>query len=611
MAVTVTISTDEGGTVEVYRGRTEAPAAHDPGREVTAEVDLERWAGKLARLDIRGEVLQEDSASLPVGHVAVRAELVRPEGARPIHFIGWQNDGSEGFHLGTVGSPAFVAPIEADSPFFCGAGGLLWYVLRIPDEAVLRVAFAPVRTKNVSKSLRQFVGGRRARWMPPRAAVPPQEERLPDVFIYLIDALRPDHLGCYGYSRRTSPSIDAFAAESVVYEQAQTAYSSTRGSVATMFTGLYPCAHGTIHKKDGLAEWPVLLSEALQETGYRTCLISATGMVAERMGFNQGFDDFVVDSLASPERLNSRAAAVLNELPAAQPVLMYVHTIEPHAPYAPEPSSLRLFDRGIPGRCDGTREAIHAAGNLYPDLSAYDIEHMIDLYDAEVFDNDRGFGAFLELLKRTGRFENSLIVLVADHGEAFAEHDTLQHGNNLNRELLHVPLVVRLPQGRLSGTRVTQRVSLVDLYPTILAQTGAAPELDYGLPGRDLVQMASEPSAASSRPIFAELSFHDNNMLDLVAVLDADGFKRVVDMSVVPGAKATERSVGLWNTRVDPDEQEDLTQSLPVRAAYDEQLIAQYLATQRNWGGKERRAAPQVELTDELRENLRALGYLD
>jgi arylsulfatase len=616
MAVTVTVSTDEGDVAEVYRTRTSVLGAGGPGEDVTAWIDLGRWAGKLARLDIRGEVLQDDSSRLPAGHVAVRAEVVGPDGARPIQFVGWQNGGSEPFHLGTIGSPASVAPIGADSPFFCGAGGLLWYVLRIPDGAVLRLALDPVMAEELAENPRHFVPNVRTGWMtalrPPSSLVEP--ERPPDMFIYLIDALRPDHLGCYGYSRETSPSIDAFAAEAVVYEQAQTAYSSTRGSVATIFTGLYPCTHGAVHEKDGLAEWPVLLSEVLQESGYGTSLISATGMVGQRMGFNQGFDEFVVDHLASPERVNSYAAAVLNRQPADQPVFMYLHTIEPHAPYAPEPSSLRLFDRGIPGTCDGTREAIHAAcewGSLHPELSVDDIEHLVDLYDAEILDSDRGFGAFLELLKRTGRFEHALIVLVADHGEAFGEHDTLQHGNNLNRELLHVPLIIRLPQGRMAGTRVEQRVSLVELYPTILAQAGVAPKLDYGLPGRDLIRVTSERHRGPSRPIFAELSFLDNNVLDLVAVLDADGFKRVVDMSVVSGAKATERSVGLWDTVADPDEQEDLTQSLPVRAAYDEQLIAQYLATQRHWSGKERRAAPQVELTEELREHLRALGYLD
>jgi arylsulfatase A-like enzyme len=203
-------------------------------------------------------------------------------------------------------------------------------------------------------------------------------------------------------------------------------------------------------------------------------------------------------------------------------------------------------------------------------------------------------------------------VLVADHGESFAEHDTLQHGRSLSREELNVPLIIRFPEARFAGHRVRERVSLVDLFPTILSQAGVAADLRYPLPGLDLAAVASEPMRHSSRVIHAEVSHSETNKLDLVAVIDEDGYKRTLDMSVAPGEFAARRTVGLWDTNADPGEKADLTESLPVRAAYDEQLIARWLVEQSNWRGASMSyRRPVVGMTDELRDSLRALGYVD
>ena len=215
------------------------------------------------------------------------------------------------------------------------------------------------------------------------------------------------------------------------------------------------------------------------------------------------------------------------------------------------------------------------------------------------------------MIRAAGRFENALIVLVADHGESFGEHDTLQHGNHLNQEELHVPLIVRFPQGQFAGVRVSQPVGLIDVFPTILRQTGTSPRLSYPIPGVDLTTHAAAPGSVPRRYIFAEHSIYDANTLDIVGVIDEDGYKRTVDMAVTPTSRATEKSIGLWDTRGDAGEQADLTATLPLRAAYDEQLIAQWLLIQQQSrdslvSGR----APSLEMTDYLRKDLRALGYL-
>ncbi|MBN1459069.1 MAG: sulfatase, partial [Armatimonadetes bacterium] len=432
----------------------------------------------------------------------------------------------------------------------------------------------------------------------------------PDVFIYLIDALRADHLGCYGYARDTSPAMDEFASAATWYADANTAATWTRPSVATVMTGLYPSVHGAMHITEALAEWPVLLPEMLSAHGYATWTVTTNGHTTEKWGFKQGYDGMVYGNMESAEWVNDQVGTILADIKKDQPVFMFLHTIEPHAPYAPEGKSLELFDRGFEGSCDGSLEALDALGGLNPDVSEADVEHLIDRYDADVFEADKAFREFLDLLKQFDRFDNALIILVSDHGESFLEHDTLQHSCNLNQEEMHIPLIMRFPHGRLGGVRVRQRASLIDILPTVLAEVGVAPDVWYPLPGMDLAHFATQPRASRDRPVYAEVSWHEANHLDLVAVIDEDGYKRTLDVSVDPGEFATKKSLGLWDTASDPKERQDLSSSMSVRAAYDEQLLAKWLLAQTECRTAQAEAPATVEITDEMREELQALGYL-
>ncbi|NIM07431.1 MAG: sulfatase-like hydrolase/transferase, partial [Armatimonadetes bacterium] len=468
--------------------------------------------------------------------------------------VGWKNETPRTAHPGSIGCLAFVAPGESEHPFVYSEEGSLWHVFRVPEKAALHISFKPVLPGDVKGDPQPFVPSIRAGWALSDKSATRNSARPPDVFIYLIDALRADHLGCYGYSRDTSPNIDAFADEAVLYEQAHAASTSTRPSVSTLQTGLYPASHGVIRlHKDVLAKWPVLQAEVLQESGYATCFVTCSGMLRQRFGFEQGIESFSLKGLATSDWACAQAARFLTSRKPEQPVWVYVHTIEPHSPYAPKPASLRRFDRGFDGACDGSRDALHKAGNFDPNLSADDLEHLIDLYDGEVFDSDTGFGEFLELLKRSGRFENALIILVADHGEAFAEHDTLQHGNNLNQEQLQVPLIIKFPASQNAGLRIKERVSLADIFPTVMARARPGLWLKYQLTGVDLAAVA-QSGLNPPRRIYAQLSPFEENNLDLLAIIDEDGFKRVLNMSVGTDVKPTERSVGLWDLNSDPDE---------------------------------------------------------
>jgi len=622
MRVSITISTDDQGPTEVYRKQVFFSSRRTPRPVVTADIDLSRWAGRLIRFDVQGEVERRILAEGALGYPGCSAALADAAGSRPIEFVGYKSDHETRFHIGDIGCLAYVAPVEADPPFVFATQENLWHAMRVPEGARLLLSLTPVLDSDLGwvvlhtrLSARPEVFVPRQDSPPASLIAPPRPDgagRPPDVFVYLIDALRADHLGCYGYDRETSPEIDAFAASAARYEQAQTSASWTRPAVATLLTGLYPSLHGVMHSQtDKLDEWPVLLSEALHDAGYSTWSLTTNGNSSEALGFDQGYDGFTFSARDAAEWVNGGVERILSGLGSDRPVFMYVHTLEPHLPYTPKPESFRRFDRGLNGACDGSLESIDRVGRLNPEVTEEDVGYLMDLYDAEVFEADRGFAGFLDVLRRAGRLENSLIVLVSDHGESFLEHATLGHGHNLNQEEMRVPLIIRFPAREFDGVSVNEQVSLVDVFPTVLRQAGVSVELSYALPGRDITPGSLQfvPSAASR--LYAEVSKWEQNPLDLVGVIDEDGYKRVFDMSEISGFMATESSIGLWDTGADPSEQNDLATSLPVRAAYDEQIVARWLVLQR----ESRNAAapgapPRAAMSDELRRELQALGYL-
>ena len=611
MSATVSLSTDENGVVAVAGARSllSDDGDHRPLSQV--EFDVGQWAGQLVRLEVDGNVTHRLGPAGSTGSVACAAELLDESGTKALEFAGWQRGSEINLHTGPAGPHALDAGPDGDTRFAAAATGTLWHVFRATPGARVRVLLKPVLPQDLSGRPSPFVPDNLPVASPPPRHPAQDKQRPPDVFIYLIDALRADHLGCYGYHRETSPFIDSFAAQCTLYENAHTAATWTLPSVATLLSGLHGTVHGAMHTCDRLADWPVLLPEMLHSAGYVTRCITANVSVTAETGFDQGYDEFIYLRLAWSSWINMMAGKRLRAEDPSQPVFMFLHIMDPHGPYIPKPENFALFDRGFEGRCDGSSNALNALSYLYPDLSDVDVQHLLDLYDAQVYEADRAFGDFIATLKKFDRYENSIILLLSDHGEAFAEHDTRAHGFDLNQETMHVMLLIRFPNGEHAGVRVTRPVSLVDVLPTLLAEVGLSPDLPYALPGANLRQAAMLPDSERRLPVYSEVARLDSNAVDLAAVIDEDGYKRVIDLSVAPRNQAARRSIGLWDTHSDPKERIDLTARLPVRAAYGEQLITRWLLAQRRWRDKVAPfPPPRVDLPPDLKDDMRALGYL-
>jgi arylsulfatase A-like enzyme len=357
-----------------------------------------------------------------------------------------------------------------------------------------------------------------------------------------IDTLRADRLSCYGYPRPTSPRIDAFAAESVLFEQAISQSSWTLPGFASIMTGLVPSRHGAGEGKRCLLapcgslepDVPVL-AEGFLRAGYRTASFVSNGYVGPGVGLGRGFE--VADVEKRGETAVGKAIAWLTER-RAEPFFLFVHVIEPHGPYAPPEEDRRLFvDPGYAGPVVAEK-----LGFADPAWSDADRSHVMDLYDADVHFTDRIVGRLFDALADLGLDDRTLVVLTSDHGEELFERGQLGHGQSVYDELLRVPLIVRFPGRALRG-RVARQVRTMDVFPTMLEAMGRP--VPPGLDAVSLLALAhGGPGDAALDTAVAEFTYVDPERKAVrqppakLIVDDARGTAAFFDLATDPGERS-------------------------------------------------------------------------
>lgn len=341
---------------------------------------------------------------------------------------------------------------------------------------------------------------RRAFWGAPALTV--ADRAAPLVIVYLVDTLRADHTSTYGYARETTPELTRFAKDGVLFESAVAQAPWTKPSVASIFTSLLPGRHLAVQLRDPLDVGHMTLAEMLRAKGFATGAAIANSVIyAAGANFDQGFDCFVglhdSEGRASKEvpagPVVDKALGFLDSR-RGMPVLLYVHTMDPHVPYMPPaPFGERWGPAPAPG---------HPGADPRTDYrEPLDRERLIGQYDGDVAYGDQEFGRFLRELKARGLYERALIVFLADHGEEFLDHGKWLHGRSVFDELIRIPLVVKFPGGRDAGRRVAQQVQSVDVLPTVLAELGLpvpGPPVIAGHPLQPVIRGgAPEPPAVS------------------------------------------------------------------------------------------------------------------
>lgn len=460
----------------------------------------------------------------------------------------------------------------------------------------------------------------------PRKAAGPKGTK-PHVVLIVLDTLRADHTSLYGYGRRTTPWLEDFGRGATVYRRAVSGSDLTLSSHATLFTGLYAETHGSNgNTQASLDERLPTLAQIVKRHGWNTeAVVANHSYLSPVYGLARGFNYydvrvpltytaeptrgflrerlrnlFVKLKIEPPARAAYRTADVITDEALArvgkarqsgEALFLFLNYMETHYPYhAPPP-----FDTRFPGKDPAfTKTDYHELRRVTlsheRSITAAERAHLESQYDGALLYLDTQLARLFDGLRRAGLYDDALIIVTADHGEGFGEHDVVEHATSVWQELIHVPLIVKYP-GQTAGGVDERLVAGVDIFPTILT------ELKLAVPSRT-EGLALRAPAAASRAIFAESHATPENAavyprFKVPAVAMLLGPHKLI--------RDTDRSVMLYNLIADPREEKRLTDD-SIRASFVETLTRRFPARPLSTERKRRDA--------ETERRLRSLGYL-
>lgn len=324
-----------------------------------------------------------------------------------------------------------------------------------------------------------------------------------DVLLIVVDTLRADALSSYGNPANTSPVLDALAKDGIRFDEVLTQAPNTATSHATLFTGLYPWTHRVAnltsleHGTAGLPPAFITVAERFEAAGYKTAAFTDGGPLGLAWNLMQGFETLEGRFEGATAKVDQALDYYAKDAGDA-PLFTLLHTYEVHEPYLPPLEYVERFNSnpGYNGRVKQSELAARAlrdsGGETEPngkilfehkaDFDAEDVRYLWDLYLGEVAFTDHELGRLFDALKASGRYDDMTIIVTADHGEEFGEHGQFGH-LDLNRETLHVPMIVKLPVGTYDewrGKSVDVRVNQVDAHATLLSMLDADWPVDAG-----------------------------------------------------------------------------------------------------------------------------------
>ena len=417
----------------------------------------------------------------------------------------------------------------------------------------------------------------------------------PSVIVVIVDTLRADRLGCYGYSRATSPWLDAIAAESIVFENAYSQAPNTPPSIASILTSLYPHDHHFTGKGDRLSERALTVAESFGAAGYRTGAFVDAGFMTRQFGLDQGFEVYE-DEGGGFEKILPIAARWVREA-SERPFFLLLLTYDVHTPYeqTPEPYRSRFVDPSYAGTFESKDLEKIRTRAIDHRLTPEETRHFSDLYDGGIAHADALLGSFLADLRKDGLLDRTVLAMTSDHGEEFMEHGSILH-EKLYRTVTHVPLLVRLPLAKHRGSRIKEVVETIDIVPTLLAAAGIPRHA--GMQGRDLLTLVRgepfpHPRALGQLPWNQDLTGYYAGKLHMIA-------------------DARTGAVELFDVVADPLEQNDVAASGAGIIATMKSDLAARLGEAASRAYIARSSANVVDgLDPKTEESLRALGYTD
>lgn len=469
------------------------------------------------------------------------------------------------------------------------------------------------------------------------SAGPAPERQGPNLILIVLDTLRADHMGMYGYERDITPWLDEFASKATVYDFAHGSSSYTLPTHATLFTGLLAETHGAVelHNHDNsngvsllelglqadfaevapLPEEALTLAEILKARGYETGAICAnTAYLARAFNMDQGFDTYV-DQMGSRAAWRPLGLSIAVRLPLPQkwrlhrmlgsseryylfahevneltrqwlrgradrPFFLFLNYMEAHAPYLPVPGYRDLF----PHSYTLQQEDWARINKGEIELTDYEKTVLVDAYDAEIKYMDDQLREMFAHFEAEGALENTIVAIVADHGESFGEHGRLGHALTVYQPEVHVPLIVRLP-GQSEGKRETRFVHQADVMPTLLRELGA--------PVPDAIEGTDLTVAERKLPSVTYFGPYERDYTEYAVY--SDPWKLIW---------SSNKPAQLYNVREDPLEKNNLADEQPETLT---DLLA-LLEKHHQRPSVKLQAGPMV-LDPETAERLKAIGY--
>jgi arylsulfatase A-like enzyme len=403
-----------------------------------------------------------------------------------------------------------------------------------------------------------------------------------NVILISMDTLRADRLGCYGYSRDTSPAIDGLARRGVRFARLIAESPWTAPSHMTVFTGLYPTTHGVTTPGTSIASYVPTLPTLLRDRGYRTFAYVGGSHVTKYAGFGRGFERFAYTGLHNGlQPALEMAREQIESFAPTEPYFVFIHAYDVHAPYNPPRPYNKMFRAPNAEPFEGfDRVDIHYRRPGFT-LSPGNVAYLSDQYDGSIREADDRLRGFFEFLEKRGEFDRTIVVLLGDHGEEFGEHGWVGHKGTIYPEVLQPPLIITAPS--IAPRVVDQHVGLKDVFATILDM------LSIDLPpvaGRSLVPLMHGRSLPPE-PMFSELDHHGH-------------YRSVIWCGHQLIREAYRTRVRLFDLRTDPWSTRDIAAARP-------EVVAELMAVMPD---------PPAEIStrdfqsDEYFEQLQSLGYV-
>ncbi|NMC71168.1 MAG: sulfatase-like hydrolase/transferase, partial [Myxococcales bacterium] len=436
--------------------------------------------------------------------------------------------------------------------------------------------------------------------VPDRSALPPEPRTARNLVVLLVDTLRADKLREIDASSEVdAQNLLRWAREGTTFTRAVAQENWTKPSVATLLTGLYPSSHAAQSERAVLPPEARLLSEYLHDEGFATACFIANGYVSDTFGFRRGWDlyrNYVRGGLPNrAQHVFADAAAWIAERKPEERFFVFVQTIDPHVPYIPPREFLDRYDADPysgPVKAAETSKLLERIKAGQVTLTARDRRRLEALYDGEITYHDAHAPKLYEALESLGVLDDTLVVVTADHGEEFFEHGSVGHGHSLYQELLHVPLLLRLPGRFRAAAKVDAVAGLVDVAPTAFEALGLG--VPPAFQGRSLLALAHD-GETGVETAFSEFLEGQRAVTGQRYKLIHRGYRPL-----------------LYDLREDPGEVRDAAGEQPIAARTMQIRLARYLEWQERAGRDELRprGTPEAEIDPQLEAQLRALGYL-